>query len=45
MQRSQSLIVGYPAKLHLAPDDDAKFGRYGKATFGLEVNIRVHRCT
>ena len=38
-------VQSYPAQLGLAVDDYAQFRRYPKEAFGLEVNIRVNRCT
>ena len=38
-------VRGYPAQLGLAVDKYAQLRRYAQEAFGLEVTIRVHRCT
>ena len=42
---SQTRVRGYPAQLGLAVDDYVELRRYAKEASGLEVNLRVHRCT
>ena len=45
LQTASLRVRGYPAQLGLVMDKYAQLRHYAKEAFGLELNIRVHRCT